>query len=247
MQGNLEVALLYIHQSLEEDKVSPPFSAQKTDASTFAALDFGDLDKHYSLEVKQASEYLDSRLTDYRTSTGGTLTLTDFSTKFLSSRNTDLPFYAAAAMFRMKQFFDVDKQILSNTYASFVATRLFFELATVISEALHSKNPTKWRMIELLSDFCAPRGLILDQNKLTEVNSAFTLDFEATVDEILHHAFSFKDGTSLMPIEEGIALAYGFRNHGAHKVGTLATLFGKFDVVAQNIWNVLFYVVEKEY
>ena len=76
----------------------------------------------------------------------------------------------------MKQFLEVDTVILNNTYGSFVAAKLFFELGQIINKSVGNKDHAEWKMFPL-SRFCIRHRLALNQTRLDELNSRFRSDF----------------------------------------------------------------------
>jgi hypothetical protein len=67
------------------------------------------------------------------------------------------------------------------------------------------------------------------------------------VQELIKLQNKFQDGTTLQPIEEDLAITYGFRNFGAHKVEDQPVVYQNFDEISMRILNALFFSVEKLY
>ena len=72
-----------MHQALEEDKKTHQTNTHKTPAYSFVTLDYENQNQFFRPKVIEIAKFLDENLKSYRSSRGGTLTLSDFKTKFL--------------------------------------------------------------------------------------------------------------------------------------------------------------------
>ena len=90
-------------------------------------------------------------------------------------------------------------------------------------------------------------SLNLNDQKIGELNNSFKDNFSNTLQKLLSSQYQFQDETKLQPIEEDLAITYGFRNFGAHKVEYQPVIYQNFDEISRRILNALFFSVEKLY
>lgn len=112
---------------------------------------------------------------------------------------------------------------------------------------LSKKNPNQWRFSEHLKFLSGRSSLNLNDQRIGELNDAFKNNFSNTLQKLLNSQYQFQDGTTLQPIEEDLAITYGFRNFGAHKVEDQPVVYQNFNEISRRILNALFFSVEKLY
>ena len=83
LNGDLEKGFLLMHQALEEDKKTHQTKTPKTPAYSFVTLDYENQNQFFRPKVREIAEFLKENLDSYRSSRGGTLTLSGFKSKFL--------------------------------------------------------------------------------------------------------------------------------------------------------------------
>ncbi|MBI4685265.1 MAG: hypothetical protein HY755_08695 [Nitrospirae bacterium] len=72
-------------------------------------------------------------------------------------------------------------------------------------------------------------------------------NFDGTLRLILNGSFQFNDRTNLSKAGADLAVTYGIRNHGAHKVTSVSTIYLQFKEIRQRLFNTLFFAVELLY
>ena len=90
-------------------------------------------------------------------------------------------------------------------------------------------------------------SLNLDQTSLGQINTSFKTHFPKTLDDLLRSQYMFGSGLILSPIEEDLAITYGFRNFGAHKIEKQPVIYQNLQTIAQRCLNVIFFVIESLY
>jgi hypothetical protein len=89
-------------------------------------------------------------------------------------------------------------------------------------------------------------GLKIDKTKLQEFNNKYKNDFQSTLDDLINSRPMFRNN-KLQPIEEDIAIIYGFRNSAAHKISDRSFIHENFDKIINRVFNVFFFAIENLY
>jgi len=99
------------------------------------------------------------------------------------------------------------------------------------------------KLFKALIDELSQGNSLIIHNNTGDINGNFNCDFSTTLGDFLDSNSKY----GLTPIEDDIAIAYGFRNFGGHKIEDQSIIHQRFDEILQRVFDVLFYVVEKLY
>jgi len=249
LNGDLEKGFLLMHQALEEDKKTHQTKTPKTPAYSFVTLDYENQNQFFRPKVIEIAKFLDENLKSYRSSREGTLTLSGFKSKFLEeSTLQEVVFYFIFELFRLKKLLEeINQRLTQNVFSSLLQANTIFTLCLIIDNVIKQKNPNQWKFSEHLKFLSSRFSLNLNDQKIGELNGAFTNNFSNTLQKLLSSQYQFQDGTTPQPIEEDLAITYGFRNFGAHKVEDQPVVYQNFDEISRRILNALFFSIEKLY
>jgi hypothetical protein len=256
LNGDLEKGFLLMHQALEEDKKTDQTNTPKTPAYSFVTLDYENQNQFFRPKVEEIAKFVDEKMNIYRSSRGGTLTLPDFKSKFLvEDALLEVLFYFIFELFRLKKLLaEIDRRLTQNVFSSLLQANTILDFCIIVENIIKNQNKyqnknLKQQTIKPLLEFLSSNSsLNLHKNdNLKNLNIDFGNDFSKTVQELIKLQNKFQDGTTLQPIEEDLAITYGFRNFGAHKVEDQPVVYQNFDEISMRILNALFFSVEKLY
>jgi len=130
LNGNLEKGFLLMHQALEEDKKTHQTKTPKTPAYSFVTLDYENQNQFFIPKVREIAEFLKENLDSYRSSRGGTLTLSGFKSKFLEeSTLQEVVFYFIFELFRLKKLLEeINQRLTQNVFSSLLQANTIFYL-----------------------------------------------------------------------------------------------------------------------
>ena len=252
LRGDLDRGFLLMHQALDEDIRSSGTPSPDTPASAFATLDYRKQDQAFRNKVQDAATFLDQLLIEYRQTLGTALTLAEFRDRLFNIADLRDPlFLFVFALFKMKGLFTGVRPVLrTNEFAGLLATGLLFDLCLVIDSVIRYKNRQSRKFINHLAYLSSACQLNLSRERLGQLNAAWGedfIDFPNVMNALLSGSFGFEDGLRLRPAEVDIALAYGLRNLGAHRVEGLPVIYENFEDVSHRTMTVLFLAVERLY
>jgi hypothetical protein len=237
-----------MHQALEEDKKTQNTKSPSSPAYFFVTLDHTQQNQAFRPKVHEIADFLENRLRIYRKERSCTLSLPDFGSKFL--KQTDLEeevFYFVFTLFRLENLWiRIDESLEKNVFAALLESNMIFILCLVIDAIIKNKNPNEWKFVDHLAFLSRKSSLTLTKKRLRKINNDFENDFQRTLENLLDSTYKV-DGFSLQPIEADLAISYGFRNLGAHKVESQPSVYEKIKDISQRVLNALFYSVEKLY
>lgn len=256
LQGDLERGFLLMHQALEEDKTTHQTSTPETPAYWFVTLDYEKQDQFFRPKVKEIAEFVGQRVVAYRTSRGRTLALADFKSCFLEEPNLqEVVFYFVLESFRLRKLLvEIDQRLTQNVFGALLQTNIIFDFCLIVENTLREQKKhknvdlsqqTMNPLLTFLSKRCS-LNLHRDSN-LRNLNGDFKNNFSVTVQELLTSQYHFRDGTPPQPIEEDLAITYGFRNRWAHRIEDQPVVLSNFAEISQRILNALFFTVETLY
>lgn len=136
---------------------------------------------------------------------------------------------------------------LQSNFAGQLEMNLLFDISLVIDSTIKFKNQKEWKFIDHISLLSRKGNFGLNKSKLKKLNGVFQNDFDGTLKSILNGSFQFNDGSNLSKAGADLAVTYGIRNHGAHKVTSVSTIYLQFKEIRQRLFNTLFFAVELLY
>lgn len=249
LNEELEKGFLLMHQALEEDVKTHNSRTPRTPAYFFVTLDYKTQNQFFRQKVLEIASFTNKLLEAYRSSGRGSLTIEDFKTKFLEETNLqETVFYLVFTMFRLKKLIEETNQKLTqNVFSSLLEANMIFDLCLISDATIKNKNQNQWRFRDHLLHLSSGASLTFSDDKLNQINAEFDHDFSGMLQKLLSSSYTFQDGTRLQQIEEDLAIAYGFRNFGAHKIQDQPIIYKNFETISQRILNTLFFSVEKLY
>lgn len=252
LRGDLDRGFLLMHQAYDEDIRSKGTRDPDTPASAFVTLDYRKQDQAFRVIVEDTATFLDQLLVTYRQTRAKTLTLDDFRDRLFNVTDLRDPlFLLVFSLFKLKALLRGMKPILrTNEFAGLLEVGLLFDLCLVIDSVIGYRNQQSWRFIDRAASLSSAAQLSLSRDELAQLNRAFGQGFKNfpnVVDDVLRGTFLLPDGRALGAAETDVALAYGFRNLGAHRIEGLQTIYDEFEDISQRIMNVLFLAVEHLY
>lgn len=247
LNQELDKGFLLMHQALEEDKGTHNTSTPLTPAYFFVTLDYQKQNQFFRGKVLEIAKFIDKRLSLYRSSRNGSLNLADFKSRLLEETSLEEAiFYLVFTMFRLrKMILETDQRLTQNVFASLLHTNTIFDLCLIVDAIIKNKNPNQWKFFDHLRFLSSACSLSLNANRLAKLGNEFDSDFSSTLQRLLNSNYSFRDRSTLKPIEEDIAITYGFRNFGAHKIEDQPIIYQNFEQISQRILNTLFFSIEK--
>ncbi|HYA39764.1 MAG TPA: hypothetical protein VEF34_00545 [Syntrophobacteraceae bacterium] len=248
LKGDLDRGFTLIHQSVGEDCRTDAVKFPDTPGFAFATLNYVKTDQAFRdwvlFQVKKLSETIQTYSKLYNT----LLTLDDFQKRFLTNPpKVDTIFLFVYTLARLNRLQDVPAYALASDFAGQMEMNLLFDLALVIDAAIKAKNTASWKFIDHATYLSTKAGLEVSKEKFGEINGEFGNDFDRTLATILSGGFRFKDGSALSGVENDIAITYGVRNHAAHNISSVPTIWKEFDNIKQRLFNTLFLAVEALY
>jgi hypothetical protein len=246
---DLEKGFLLMHEALEEDKRNLTPNSSNTPAHAFVILNFDEQHQFFRNKILEVARFAEQKITNYRASRNGKLTLDEFKIKIL--QNPDLieqVFLFVFELFHLKKILAENKRGLTlSAYGSMLMVQSIFTFNLLIDNIIKYKynieDPHKQNFIDLLTFLSKKANLELDKSKLRWINKLFTNNFQDTLQRLINSRSLFGT-TKLQTIEEDIAIIYGFRNSVAHKIRYRPYIHADFNSIVDRLFNVFFLSVE---
>jgi len=248
LNEELENGFLFMHQALEEDRKTHNSQTPPTAAYFFVTLDFTKQAQFFRIKVEEIGRYLSDRIEEYRKIRAGALNISDFKTKFLEC--TDLSeevFLFVYLLFRLKKLIlETDNRLKQNVFSSLVHAKILFDICLVTEKAVEYKNPeskkgTKLFFPDEIKFLSREASLSVGKSTIKKLNTDFRNDFAKTLCDMLTSKYYLK----LSKIEEDLAITYGIRNFGAHRLEDEPVFYQDMEELAQRLLNGLFFCIEK--
>lgn len=250
-RGELDMGYPLMHQALQEDIRTHQTGTPNTPAFAFATLDYDKQDQAFRVWTQHQAKYLEQFLANYRLAYTKGLALGDFRRRFLASPpSLDIIFLFTYALGKFFLFTGVPPYARQSDFASQLEINLLFDLLLVVDASIKVRNPNPQdNVFSMHATFLSnAAGLGLTQQNIQgEINLAFSNDFNRTLTDILGGAFRFQNGSTLTGLAGDLAIAYGLRNYGAHKLFAAPAVQQRFEQIRQSLFNVLFITVETLY
>ena len=249
LNDKLEDGFLQMHQALEEDRKNIQPQAPQTPAYFFVTLDDSKIGQFFRPKVVEIGQYLFERMEEYRKTRNGTLDRSGFKAKFLEC--TDLSeevFLLVYLLFKLKKLVETDIEQKRNVFSSLLHAKALFDICLVVEKVIEHKNPrsaTKGAKLYFSDEigFLSQKTSLMLVSHIGKLNNDFDGDFAGTLSDILDSKYA----PTLSSIEEDLAIAYGIRNFGAHKLENQPVLCQRMVELSQRLLNALFFSIEKLY
>ena len=248
LKGDLDKGYTLMHQALKEDTRTTGEQFPDTPGLAFATLNHLKVEQAFRGWVLMQADYLSKLITSYRNDHARQFTLGQFQGRFLSHPpNPDTVFLFAYTLARFLQLDKTPPYALFSDFAGQLEMNLLFDVSLVIDSTVKAKNQNKWKFIDHMALISRRGNFDLNKRKLQKVNKAFNDDFDTTLSSLLNGTFTFDDGNGLSAVGRDLAITYGLRNHGAHSVSSVSTIWQQFQRIKQGLFNTLFLAVELLY
>jgi hypothetical protein len=245
LRGDIDKGYTLMHRAVQEDQETTGKDAPRTAGIAFVGIDYENVEQAFYQWVHDQFDYLAKRQQEYSASYSRPFTMNDFRAKFLMSPpNLDTLFLFAHTVARLMKVSSVSSHILQSQFAAQLEANILFDLLLVIDAVIKAKNNKRY-FKDHANYLSLKAGAELSITHLIYINGKFDgKAFDSTLANILDGKFTLSNGTGLSKIQSDIAVAYGLRNHGAHRVLAIPTICDRFRDVEQAIFNVLFAAVD---
>jgi hypothetical protein len=249
LKEDFEKGFLLMHQGLYEDKIDPTIDFHTTPAYAFVTLDFQKQDQLFKNKVLEITNFLDDMMQHYNRNRAGKLTLLDLRSRLLqNSRLEEQAFLFVFELFQVKKLLAVNNMKLTyNDYGSLLLAETMFNICLILDNLLEEKNPAQWKYSDHLSFISNKMSLKLDQSNIGQINASFKTNFSRTLEDLLRSQYTVGSGSNLNFVEEDLAITYGFRNFGAHKIENQPVIYQNLQAIVQRCLNAIFFVIESLY
>lgn len=228
-----------------------------TPAYAFVTLDPTQKYQFFREKVIEISDFVKTLLANYGSARGGQLDFPEFQSRFLKQANVqETVFYFVYGVFRLKKLvYELYPKMKHNVFSSLLEANTLFDTCLVVDTFIKSKysNPQEAAHATFgahLTFLSANRehGLLSPLSfvggRVGELRNAFIRDFANALQNLLNSNFRFADGSTLRPIEEDFAIAYGVRNFGGHRIENQPVIYKNLEELCKRILNTLFFLVE---
>lgn len=243
--GDLDRGFMFMHQALVED-VTTYGAMEHTPARAFVTLDSAKQDQLFRQEVERYALFVDDRLTGYRDSGRGSLTLPGLRAKLTGNADLVGPLFSLAYVIARTSRLErpIGRFARDNVLARQLFADAAFDLCRVIEHLLALRFPSAGKFLMLGTEYSREVGCGLLQQHLQDANVAFGKDFGATMAALLDGSYTMPTGMRRADLAADLLVAYGVRNHVAHGLGSEALLADRFEEIEPRLYWVVFSIVE---
>ena len=248
LNGSYSQGFLNFHSSYEEDKLAQNGNVRtNTPAFRFITLDTSNDEQYWGHLLWGVTGLLETRLDLYNKYFSSNFSYVDFRNDFLKQADLDIIFLFSFTVIRIFALEAIDaRHIVNSVFLAHYRKFLLFDLLVVIENAIKVKGREGTFRIQagtLLSTITDPK-LTIEQ--MGEINYKEEHNTENALRELLDNNYKIDNDT--IPIRErSILISYLLRNTIAHSTKHLVIINDRFLDIQQEIFNMLFLVVENLY
>lgn len=253
LKGNLDAGYAYMHRALKEDKRTTPNGYRTLPPFALLTLDYPNNRQAFYGWVMHNVQFLERHLEAYRDTRLKALQLRVFHNNFLRNPpSTETLFRFSYALARLINLDEIHYDVLPDPFVGQLQMRLLFDLATVIDEAIRTKNPKagagKSNFVMQAGYLSKLAGLGLGQEDYAKIEKkASGVSFDTTVTTLLDESYRLHDGRTPLPLARDIAVTYIIRNWAAHHIAAPSVVSNRFPEVRQCLFDTLFLAAEELY
>lgn len=248
LRGDTDHGYLLIHQSLDEDIRTSRQQMPKTPGFALVSLNFEEVNQAFRQWVLQQAEFLNDLIANYSNTYQRVLTIKDVRRRFFEAPPTlDAIFLLTYTIARLRKITILPDYAVNNAFAGQLQINLLFDVTLVIDAAIRAKNPKQWKFIHHAEELLKAAGHPLTYQQLTEINGQFESSFDAALRGALTGTLIVQQNIALDRLQCDVALAYGLRNYGAHRVSSTPTMWQDFSSVQQALFRVLWATIDYLY
>ena len=248
LASKIDEGFFSMHQALEEDKLTHSRVDPQTPAYYFTLLDSSKPSQFFGPYVVQIAKFLEEKMDEYRKTIGGTLTLTDFRTKFLEASNLrEEVFRFVYFLSKLKNQLQIPNHLRQNEFSSLEFAKLLFDICMISEKCIEEKNPRRGTTFLTFSHeltFLRRRGKLSHTDRQCKsIRDDLKTNFETTLDQLLNNTYHM----GLTEIEYDYIITYYLRNFGAHNIINQPILNKEIQNITQRVLNTLFWTIEQIY
>jgi hypothetical protein len=238
LRGSMDRGYVLMHQSVQED--SRTSGQPNPDTPSFALVSLNDdkTDQAFRQWVIDQAKFFEVFVGDYCTTYGRPFKIEDMKLKFLRNPpSADAVFQLTHAVARLREIAGLPEQSKRNSFVGQIQLNLLFDILLVVDNAIHQKNPTKWKFSDHARYLLDRAGHGLKLNELQkEVHGQFKANFNAALKAALNGTFTIRAGV-LDRLQCDVAVAYGLRNRGAHEIEAVPAIWKELDQVQRAVFR----------
>jgi hypothetical protein len=250
LMGNLDKGFLLMHQALEEDRENHP-DFPDTPAYWLVLLDDRSPNQNFRDYVHRFAGELRSQLSNFRDNRAGTITETDFRTKFLWQTNLyDQAIAFTYGFVRASLMRHLPTEISRNELASTLAFQTLLSMCQVTEEVMRATflvGRTNLTFRPLVDAMAAASAGTVDTSGFTQWKSDVDANFDLSIESMLDGTYTLGAATTPSTISADFAIAYACRNLAAHRIQHHPVVSERFDDILPRILCAIFFLTEKFY
>ena len=248
---SLERGFLAMHRALDEDARTRTSLTPNTPAYAFVTIDSTKADQYFLPWVTDLATYVESKLDEFRTVRGGTLTFADLRSRFLANSNSTLreeAFFFSSSCAKMREYENGPIRLESESqFGSIVGLRVLFDICVILDRIIGTKVPSgTWRFVERVPFlFFSSGGRINIRPELDDLNQRTRNNpLGPFISDLLDMNYMFRRNRQPTRVEADLALSYMIRNHGAHVLESLPVVHDRFSELLSAILGSMFLAIQ---
>ena len=236
LRGSIDSGYVLAHQAAEEDsRTSSGLKYPDTPAYALVSLNYDKVNQAFKGWVDEQVSFFKVFITDYSNVHGRAFSIDDVRDKFLRNPpNHDVVFLLTYTLARLKEMSEMPVGAKRNQFVGQLQLNLLFELLLVIDNAIKQKNSSKWQFVDHGTYLLGHAGHALPQ--LGELNAQFKSNFGPCMTDALDRKLAI-NGRVLDRLQCDVAIAYGLRNRGAHKIESESVIWNDFDRIQRAVFR----------
>ena len=236
LRGSIDSGYVLAHQAAEEDsRTSSGIKYPDTPAYALVSLNYDKVNQAFKGWVDEQATFFRLFISDYCNVYGRPFTIDDIRDKFLRNPpNHEVVFLLTHTLARLREMSEIPVGAKQNQFVGQLQLNLLFDLLLVIDNAIKQKNLSKWQFVDHGTFLLDHAGHALPQ--LGEINAQFKGNFGSCMTDALDCKLMI-NGRILDRLQCDVALAYGIRNRGAHKVESDSVIWNDFDRIERSVFR----------
>ena len=228
LKGSIDTGYVLAHQAAEEDsRTSSGLKYPDTPAYALVSLNYDKVNQAFKGWVDEQASFFKVFITDYSNVHGRAFSIDDVRDKFLRNPpNHDVVFLLTYTLARLREMSEIPVGAKQNQFVGQLQLNLLFDLLLVVDNAIKQKNSSKWQFVDHGIYLLDHAGHALPQ--LGKLNAQFKSNFGPYMTDALDRKLTL-NGRVLDRLQCDIAIAYGLRNLGAHKIESESVIWNDFD------------------
>jgi len=236
LRGSIDSGYVLAHQAAEEDsRTSSGIKYPDTPAYALVSLNYDKVNQAFKGWVDGQASFFKVFIADYSNVHRRRFSIDDVRDKFLRyPPNHDVVFLLTYTLARLKEMSEMPAGAKQNQFVGQLQLNLLFDLLLVIDNAIKQKNSSKWQFVDhgtyLLGHACHALP------QLGELNTQFKNNFGQCMTDALDGKLAI-NGKVLDRLQCDVAIAYGLRNRGAHKIESESVIWNDFDRIQRAVFR----------